>query len=242
MVDMTSTVFTSFTTTIITTSHSHLTTTLFIPTTLVTTIVTTLITVFPTATDLGIPTTVTFTTIVPITSIAVRNVNLNPAGPLVGIYLVAVSLALIFGFLNIAGHRDNQKLFWNYYMYASAVIWVFGLIATILSKTVPPDNEVVHELWAVHFNIACDVIAVIGAGFGFIWSIITDLLEGNHHLFALTFLTFVCAAVGLFSSICSLHEIKETAVGKAGGWYIGMLMWLIGLVLFFISEYIFAAN
>jgi len=242
MVNITSTHFTSFTTTITTTSHSHLTTTLFIPTTLVTTIVTTLVTVFPTATELGIPTTATFTNLVSTASIDVQNVNLSPPAPLIGLYILAGCLMVSFVWLSFEAHWKNTHRFWKYYIWMSTVIWILGLVATILSKTISPDRLVAHELWAVHFNIASDSIAVGGALGGLICSILTDLLQGKAHLCALAFLTFICAAVGLFSSVCSLYGIRETPVGRSGGWYIGMLMWLVGLILFSISEHIFVRD
>ena len=244
MVNITSTVFTSLNTTITTTSHIQVMTTFLIPTTFVTTVIITVTTVFPTTTQIGLPTTTTFTALVPTTTIEVDDVNLNPLGPLLGLYILAVVLLVPLGYLSFRGHSENPNVsFWRYwYLAVSVFVWAIGLVATALSKTVVSHNPVIHEFWAVHFNIASDSIAVGGALVGLVCSYFVDLLQGKPHVFGISVLSFICAGIGLFSSVCSLYQIKETEVGKAGGWYIGLLMWLVGLLLFIVNEYIFRTS
>jgi len=241
MVNITFTIFTSLNTTVTTTSHTQAMTTLLVPTTFVTTVIRTVTTVFVTTTEIGVPTTATLTSLVPTTTIKVENVNLNPIGPLFGLYILASVLLTSLGYLSFRGHTEITGVYfwWHWYLAISAFTWAIGLVATALSKTVVSNNPVIHEFWGVHFNIASDVITVGSALIGLINSFFFDILRGKPHIFGIAVLSFICAGIGLFSSICSLYEIKETEVGKAGGWYIGLLMWLIGLFLFVVNEYIY---
>jgi hypothetical protein len=243
MVNITATILTSMATTITTSSHSHITTTIFLPTTFITTFITTLTTVFPTSTEVGVPFTATFTTSIPTTSIEVINVDVNPVGPLVGIYFLPALMLVPFLYLSFRAHYDQTdvyRFYWHYFWFSISV-FTLGFIATVLSWTIPHENYVVHEIWGVHFNIGCDIVTVLGAFAALLCSLKVDLCGrgDDQHLFFLSLLIFLCASMGLFSSVCSLSDIKNTTVAKAGGWFIGGIMWVVGVFLFGISEWIF---
>jgi hypothetical protein len=138
---------------------------------------------------------------------------------------------------------ENSSVYDWYWPYFGCSIFVFalGFVATILSWTIQHERYVVHEIWGVHLNIASDIITVGGTIAGLVCSFLVDLLGAGHnqHLFLLSLLIFLCASVGLFSSVCSLYDIKSTTVAKAGGWYIGGVMWVVGVFLFAVVEWNF---
>jgi hypothetical protein len=120
------------------------------------------------------------------------------------------------------------------YYIISAFCIVVSLIATIFSSQNHRLSNTESNIWSIHFNIATDIVTIVGAGTTF-----TLLFKKNEKPAGVIILDLVVLLVGIFGLISSIASVahEESGFFRISEWWVGLIAWLCGTLIFVMAEY-----
>ena len=91
------------------------------------------------------------------------------------------------------------------------------------------------NIWGNHANLAIDVVTMLGV-FGCVWGAAKKhglkKTKPVVRVWIIVVMTFCAALIGMLSSAGSIYRPEGNGLREMRFWWIGGIMWLIGVVMF----------